>query len=228
MAKKNGTAAEKNSAKKKTAAKAPSTAKSPDKKELKRTLVHKLGEIEGNPVGLDQKACKEIAGHLDRHLAAYNVLYHQYHKHHWLVMGPQFRDLHLFLQGHYEQVHEHLDAIAERLTVLGAIPTCSPSAQEKLAYIEHEPEGQFRNRDMLEQAILCEKRVCVEMRKTINVALSHDDFGTKRLAEKWLQYAEDRAHHLEHFLEADTLEVGLTATASEVQEDPVLEAMDQD
>ena len=224
MAKKNGASA---SPSKKTAGKSSQKAKSPQKSELKRTMLHELGEIEGNPVGLDKAACQEVAGHLDRHLASYNVLYHQYHKHHWLVMGPQFRDLHLFLQGHYEQIHEHLDAIAERLTVLGAIPTCSPTEQAKLAYIEHEPEGQFRNRDMLEQAILCEKRVCVEMRETIKVALSHDDFGSKRLAEKWLQYAEDRAHHLEHFLEADTLEIGLTATADELQDDPVLEAMDE-
>jgi DNA-binding ferritin-like protein len=201
-------------------------AKSPKKSELSRQKIRELGEIEGNPVGLDKKACKEIAGHLDRHLATYNVLYNQYHKHHWLVMGPQFRDLHLFLEDHYNQIHKHLDQIAERMTVLGAIPTCSPTEQAKIAYVEHEPEGQFRNRDMLEQAILCEKRVCNEMRGTIKVALEHDDFGTKRLAEKWLQYAEDRAHHLEHFLEADTLEVGLTADASEVQEDPVLEAMD--
>ena len=228
MAKKNSASAStKKSTASKSAASKSTAGKSPQKSELKRTLVHKLGEIEGNPVGLDQKACEEVAGHLDRHLASYNVLYHQYHKHHWLVMGPQFRDLHLFLQGHYEQIHAHLDAIAERLTVLGAIPTCSPTEQAKIAYVEHEPEGQFRNRDMLEQAILCERRVCIEMRKTINVALSHDDFGTKRLAEKWLQYAEDRAHHLEHFLEADTLEVGLTAKASDVQDDPVLEAMDK-
>ena len=212
---------------KKTTPSKNAAAKSPKKSEIKRTRLRKLGEIEGNPVGLDKKACAEVAKHLDRHLASFNVLYHQYHKHHWLVMGPQFRDLHLFLEDHYTQIHKHLDQIAERLTVLGAIPTCSPSEQAKLAYVEHEPEGQFRNRDMLEQAILCEKRVCVEMRETIKVALEHNDFGSKRLAEKWLQYAEDRAHHLEHFLEADTLEVGLTAKAGEVQEDPVLEAMDE-
>ena len=188
--------------------------------------LRRVGEVEGNPVGLDRETCKLLAGQLDRHLATYAVLYHQYHKHHWLVMGPQFRDLHLHLEEYYEEVHEHFDQIAERLTVLGAIPTSSPSGQEKLAYIRHEPEGQFHVREMLELDILAEKQICVELRKSIKAAFEHGDYGTKRLLEKWLGHAEERAHHLEHFLEADTLEVGLTASADEVQEDPALESMD--
>ena len=187
-----------------------------------REPLRKQGEMEGNPVGLDPKACRTLAGQLDRHLATYSVLYNQYHKHHWLVVGPQFRDLHLHLEGYYEEVHEHFDQIAERMTVLGGIPTCRPSRQEALAYIQHEPEGMFRIRHMLELDIEAEKRVCVELRKTIKEALRHDDFGTKRLCETWLGHAEDRAHHLEHFLEADTLEVGLTASESDVREDPVV------
>ncbi|MEM8599535.1 MAG: DNA starvation/stationary phase protection protein [Bacteroidota bacterium] len=197
---------------------------STEKANMGRTPLRTVDAYEGNPIGLPDAACIELKGHLDRHLAAYNILYHQYHKHHWLVVGPQFRDLHLFLETHYNEAHAQLDEIAERLTVLGGIPTCSPSAQEKLAYIQHEPEGQFPVRDMLELDLLCEKQVCIELRKSIHVALNHSDFGTKRLLEKLLAHAEDRAHHLEHFLENDTLEVGLTATESDLAEDPVLEA----
>ena len=195
------------------------------KARMGRRPIRERGTIEGNPVGLSAESCKALSADLDRHLATYAVLYHQYHKHHWLVMGPQFRDLHLHLEGYYEEVHLHLDEIAERLTVLGGIPTSSPSEQEKLAYVQHEPEGLFRIRQMLELDIECEKAVCIELRKSIKTALDHDDFGTKRLLEKWLGHAEDRAHHLEHFLDADTMEVGLTAQEEEVMEDPVLEEM---
>ncbi|MEL6613044.1 MAG: DNA starvation/stationary phase protection protein [Bacteroidota bacterium] len=196
-----------------------------DKADMGRAPIRTVDEYEGNPVGLPDEACIELKEHLDRHLAAYNLLYNQYHKHHWLVAGPQFRDLHLFLEGHYNEIHAQLDEIAERLTVLGGIPTCSPSEQEKLAYIQHEPEGQFPIRDMLELDILCERQVCIELRKSVHVALNHSDFGTKRLLEKLLAHAEDRAHHLEHFLEDDSLEVGLTATEDDLAEDPVLEAV---
>ncbi|MEM6785752.1 MAG: DNA starvation/stationary phase protection protein [Bacteroidota bacterium] len=194
------------------------------KANMGRTPIRSVDAYEGNPVGLPDAACIELKGHLDRHLAAYNVLYHQYHKHHWLVVGPQFRDLHLFLEGLYNEIHAQLDEIAERLTVLGGIPTCSPSAQEKLAYIPHEPEGQFPVRDMLELDLLCEKQVCIQLRQSIHVALNHSDFGTKRLLETLLASAEDRAHHLEHFLDNDTLEVGLAAAEAVLTEDPVLEA----
>lgn len=192
---------------------------------INRTPLRSVGEVEGNPVGLSEKACKELVAHLDRHLASFSLLYHQYHKHHWLVMGPQFRDLHLFLEEHYEQIHQQFDAIAERLTVLGGIPTCSPSEQEKLAYIQHEPEGRFRIREMLELDIECEKILCQELRRSVKVAFEHGDFGTKRLLETWLGHAEDRAHHLEHFLEADSLEIGLTVD-NPVGKDPALESCD--
>jgi starvation-inducible DNA-binding protein len=178
----------------------------------------KPGEYEGNPVGLPDAACKAIGPELDSHLAAYAVLYHQYHKHHWLVKGPQFRDLHLFFEEHYQQVHEHLDMLAERLTALGFVPTCSPSEQEKISYIRHEPEGYFPVRDMLEVDILAEGTVCQRLRDTIRLCVKHDDFGTKRLLEEVLAAAEDRAHHLEHYLEEDTLEIGNIVEADALRE----------
>ena len=185
----------------------------------------KQGELEDNPVGLSKDAARELVDDLDRHLASYSLMYHQYHKHHWLVIGPQFRDLHLFLEEHYQQVHQDLDAIAERMTVLGGIPTCSPSNQEKLAYIQHEPEGYFRTRTMLELDLECEKAISVNLRKSIKKALQHEDFATKSFLESLLLRAEDRAHHLAHYLESDTLEVGLTAEESDLKEDPALEAV---
>ncbi|CAN5541132.1 DNA starvation/stationary phase protection protein DpsA [soil metagenome] len=187
--------------------------------------IREHGSIESNPVGLSKKSCQKLAGDLDRHLASYNVLYNQYHKHHWLVMGPQFRDLHLFLEEHYQQVHAHLDEIAERMTVLGAIPTCTPTAQEKLAYVEHEPEGQFRIRHMLERDLQAERSVCIQLRASVATAAEEGDFGTKSLLERFLLHAEDRAHHIEHFLEADSLELGVTAREEDVREDPVLDAL---
>jgi starvation-inducible DNA-binding protein len=188
------------------------------KAEMEGEILRKLGDIEPNAVGLPEKAAKDLVGALDTHLAAYNVLYHQYHKHHWLVSGPQFRDLHVFFEEHYQQVHEHLDAVAERLTLLGGIPTCSPVEQEKLSYIRHEPEGLFRIREMLRLDLECERQVCIQLRRTIGRAAELEDYGTKRLLEGLLAAAEDRAHHVEHFLEPDSLEIGLTASESDLDE----------
>ncbi len=160
---------------------------------------------EGNPVGLPDEAAKEMAKELDRHLSAFFILYQQYHKHHWLTEGPQFRDIHLFLEEHYNEIHGQYDEIAERLTLLGMAPTCHPANMVELSYVKHEPEGTFRVREMLTRDLVAERHISEEMRKTIKRAFELGDFATRGLLEKILIATEDRAQHVEHFLADDTL-----------------------
>lgn len=162
-------------------------------------------EIEDNPIKLPREAAKRIIPQLDEHLASFFVLFHQYQKHHWLVEGPQFRDTHLFLEAHYNEVHEQLDAIAERITAIGGVPTSSPAQQARKSYIEHEPEGIFRIRDMLERDRSAEGVIAERLRSTIKVCTDEGDFGTETLLKGILLKVEDRAHHLDHFLGHDSL-----------------------
>jgi DNA-binding ferritin-like protein len=161
--------------------------------------------IEDNPVGLPKETAAEIAPHLDQHVASFYVLFHQYQKHHWLVEGPQFRDLHHFLEKSYFAVQKAADAIAERMTAIGAIPTSAPAAQAELAYVQHEPEGLFRIRDMLTADRRIEGAIAERLRLTIPVCTQRSDFATETLLKKQLLKVEDRAHELDHFLGHDTL-----------------------
>jgi len=179
-------------------------------------LLREQKEYEGNPVGLSKEVAMKIAEELDRHLAALQVLYHQYHKHHWLVEGPQFRDLHLFLEENYTDIHEQFDALAERITVLGISPTCHPNNWIELSYVDHEPEGVYRIRAMLENDMEAEKNIAIELRKGIKMTLNEGDFASKKLMEEILAKTEERAHHIEHFLGEDTLAVGLTVKENEL------------
>jgi DNA-binding ferritin-like protein len=167
------------------------------------------GKIEDNPIGVPAESVKRLLPELDAHLASLFVLFHQYQKHHWLVEGPQFRDLHLFLAEAYTAVHKHADMVAERITALGGIPTSDPVAQSKISYVQHEPEGTFRARAMLERDRAHEGAICGKMRETIALARRLGDFGTEELMLTLLLAAEDRAHHLDHFLGGDSLELGL-------------------
>ena len=165
--------------------------------------------LEDNAIGLSKKVTAKAVSDLDKHLASLFVLFHQYQKHHWLVEGPQFRDLHLFLGEAYEEVHKQADKVAERITALGGIPTSDPVAQAKIAYVTHEPEGTFRIRAMLGLDRTHEGEIAVRLRKTYQLAGKLGDFGTAHLVEEILLDTEDRAHHLDHFLGADSLEIGL-------------------
>ena len=132
------------------------------------------------------------------------VLYQQYHKHHWLVEGPQFRDLHLFFEEHYNQLHGIYDQFAERLTVLGVIPTCHPTNIVSLSYIQHEEEGVYSVRDMIKNDLEAEKQIAIELRKTFKEAHAEGDVATCYLLQETAFKTEDRAQHLQHFLEDDT------------------------
>jgi starvation-inducible DNA-binding protein len=176
-------------------------------------------EYEGNPVGLSKTTATVMANELDRHLSSFITLFNQYHKHHWMVEGPQFRDLHLFFEEHYTQIHEQYDAIAERLTVMGYAPTCHPAKQLELSYIEHEEEGVFRIREMLKKDMEDEKTIVVELRKSIKKAFEQEDFATKALLEGILLKTEDRCHHIEHFLGEDGLSIGLIASPDDILEE---------
>lgn len=166
------------------------------------------GTLEGNPIGLERSATSKVIKELDAHLGSLMILYHQYLKHHWLVEGPQFRDLHLFLKEHYEEAEQQADKVAERITALGGIPTCDPVAQSKLAYVTHEPEGAFRIRPSLELDRAHEGDVAKRLRTSIRLAQKVGDFGTEHLLKEILLDVEDRAHHLDHFLGQDSLEIG--------------------
>lgn len=174
--------------------------------------------IEDNPVGLSDEAVEDLLPKLDEIQCTLWTIYHQYHKHHWLVEGPQFRDLHHFFEENYDEVHEYIDRISERITALGGIPTTAPTNQAKLSHVDHEPEGTYRIRQMLEHDLEAERTLAIQVREAIDIALNHGDHGTKRELQKVLTKCEDRAHHIHHFLGEDTLEVGLTASESNVQD----------
>lgn len=175
-------------------------------------------EYDDNPVGLSKKVCEEMRKHLDRHLAAFWLQYAQYHKHHWLVEGPQFRDLHLFLEENYNEIHKHLDAVAERITLLGFSPTTRLEDYVKLAYLDQESEDVYHIRDGLTNDMNNEKKISQELRKSIEKAFELGDYGTKTMLEKMLFKAENRAHHCEHFLGEDSLSVGMLHEPEELEE----------
>lgn len=164
--------------------------------------------IEDNPIGLDQEVAETLIPKLDEIQCTLWTLYHQYQKHHWLVEGPQFHDLHLVLEEYYEEVHKYVDRVAERITALGGIPTSAPDAQAELSHVEHEPEGTYRIRQMLQHDLDAERTLAEYLRATIAEADDLGDPGTARTLKKVLTKVEERAHHLDHYLGEDSLEQG--------------------
>ncbi len=158
------------------------------------------GEVRRNPVGLPRPIVEQLLPHLEAFQASLWILYHQYHKHHWLVEGTAYAELHRFFQRCYEQVHGNLDRIAERITLLGGVPACHPETLVKRSFLEHEPEGGYPVEAMLQHDLRAERELCIQLRGSIALALELNEHGTRRLLEDVLQAAEVRATQLAHFL----------------------------
>src|SRR5207248_8248612 len=71
------------------------------------------------PTDLTRSATKDIAGTMNAILADVFALYLKTKNFHWHVSGPHFRDYHLLLDEHADQLYATTDPIAERVRKLG-------------------------------------------------------------------------------------------------------------
>ena len=69
------------------------------------------------------------------------ILYALYKKHHWLVAGPTFYQLHLLFDKHAEEQTELIDLLAERVQSLGGIAVGDPRHAAELTTLDRPPNG---------------------------------------------------------------------------------------
>src|SRR3954453_5601330 len=73
------------------------------------------------PSDIDPKAVNDIAGALNALLADVFGLYLKTKNFHWHMSGPHFRDYHLLLDEHGDQIFAMTDPIAERVRKIGGL-----------------------------------------------------------------------------------------------------------
>src|SRR5947199_10774582 len=71
------------------------------------------------PTDLTRSAVKDIAGAMNAILADVFALYLKTKNFHWHMSGPHFRDYHLLLDEHGDQLYAMTDPLAERVRKLG-------------------------------------------------------------------------------------------------------------
>jgi starvation-inducible DNA-binding protein len=100
--------------------------------------IQRFGTLRLTPIALPAEARAESCAALNEILADTMVLYALYKKHHWLVAGPTFYQLHLLFDKHAEEQGELVDLIAERVQSLGGIAVGDPRhAAEEVAAMIH-------------------------------------------------------------------------------------------
>ncbi len=161
--------------------------------------------IRQNPIGLREEDAQQIVQFLNTDLASMQVLYNQYHKHHWIAEGAEFFEIHLLLEEHYTQLHDQYDLVAERIVTLGGLPVSSPTDLQQHAYIQHEAQGLHDLREMIDHDLQAERALSEHMRKHVGQAEQLGDYGTETLLKGVLEATEKRAAFLEKHLMRESL-----------------------
>ncbi|NJK63185.1 MAG: DNA starvation/stationary phase protection protein [Synechococcaceae cyanobacterium SM2_3_1] len=172
--------------------------------------VRPFNHIESNPVGLGQEITTPVCEGLNLALASFQGLYLQYQKHHLVVEGTEFYQLHQFFDESYQAVQDHAHHLGERLNGLGGIPAASFSKLAELCCFTPEADGAYPVRQMLEHDLEAEQMVIELLRKQASLAESVGDRASRYLLEEILLKTEDRAFHLAHFLAEDSLTFATT------------------
>ena len=93
------------------------------------------------PLELEEPVRLEMVEQLNQLLADSMTLRDLYKKSHWQVAGPTFYQLHLLFDKHFEEQVELVDAIAERIQLLGGISIAMAHDVAETTRIERPPRG---------------------------------------------------------------------------------------
>lgn len=143
-------------------------------------------------IGINQQDRTKVAEGLKHLLADTYTLYLQTHNFHWNVTGPQFRDLHLMFEEHYNELAIAVDDIAERIRTLGIAAPGTYKAFAELTSIK-EVDGVPNAKKMTEILTHSHELVVKTCRETLKLANAADDESSMALVSDRMRVHEKTA-----------------------------------
>jgi starvation-inducible DNA-binding protein len=129
-------------------------------------------------------------------LADVFALYLKTKNFHWHMSGPHFRDYHLMLDEHGDQLFAMTDPIAERIRKIGGSTLKSIGHIARLQRVLDNDAEYVDPDDML--AELCEdnRAFAARLRESHNVCDEYHDLATASVIETWIDETERRSWFL--------------------------------
>ena len=143
--------------------------------------IQRFGTLRFLPIALAGEARTESCRLLNGILADTMILYALYKKHHWLVAGPTFYQLHLLFDKHAEEQLELIDLIAERIQSLGGIAVGDPRHAAELTTIARPPDGAEEVPVMISRLLDAHEIIIEKVRKALDATEKSKDLGTNDL-----------------------------------------------
>jgi starvation-inducible DNA-binding protein len=148
------------------------------------------------PSDLDAATVRDIAGGLNALLADVFGLYLKTKNFHWHMSGPHFRDYHLLLDDHGDQLFAMTDEIAERVRKIGGTTVRSIGHIARLQRLLDNDADFVAPADMLSELREDEKALTLSMRAVHELCDKEGDVATASLLENWIDQSQRRTWFL--------------------------------
>jgi starvation-inducible DNA-binding protein len=145
---------------------------------------------------LTASATKDITAAMNAILADVFALYVKTKNFHWHMSGPHFRDYHLLLDEHADQIFAMTDPIAERVRKIGGLTLRSIGQISRTQRVLDNDADYVEPLDMLAELADDNRTMAARLRETHNVCDEHRDVATASLIEVWIDETERRAWFL--------------------------------
>src|SRR5258707_6029062 len=133
------------------------------------------------PLELEEPVRLEMTAQLNQVLADTMTLRDLYKKSHWQVAGPTFYQLHLLFDKHFGEQLEVVDALAERIQLLGGVSIAMAPDVADTTQIERPPRGREEDPVQLSRLLNAHQVIIRETRKMARRASELGDDGSNDL-----------------------------------------------
>jgi len=106
------------------------------------------------------------------------ILHAHYKKHHWLMRGHTFYQLHLLLDKHADEQLQLIDMLAERVQTLGGIAVGDPRHVAEITSIPRPPNGCEEVPAMLSRLLEDHEIIITKVREGVTKTAENRDDGT--------------------------------------------------
>jgi starvation-inducible DNA-binding protein len=123
---------------------------------------------------------KELMNQYVSDLAVLNVKFHNLH---WNVVGPNFEQVHVYIEKLYDDLFIKYDEVAERLKMLGTFPLASLKSYLETTKVEELETKDFPVKEALSIVKLELNRLKTLSKEIRSIADQNDDFVTVGMME---------------------------------------------
>lgn len=128
-------------------------------------------------IGITEKNLRSVSIELNKLLADQVVLYFQTRNYHWNIEGENFSDMHIFYECQFKELDDIMDAVAERIRMIGHYTDARLVDYLKLTHLV-EPAYTNVQSEQTRNLIVSHETIIRNLRKLISRFDQYRDVGS--------------------------------------------------